>query len=431
MNEISPPEAAPVLEPPAVPSDVTFPSSVRFLGEEKEFWRLLTRGAGLLLITLGIYRFWLATDVRRHLWNNTEVAGDMLEYIGTARELLIGFLIAIALLVPIYAVFYAGALAPGVVAQAASVMAFAVLALLSQFAVYRARRYRLTRTVYRGIRFHQTGSAWRYAICAIFWWGLIGLTLGLAYPWAQASLERFKVRNTFYGNLQGQFVGSGTRLFFRGIVFWLLIVGPLMLGLIVAVGAVDWNALGEAFRRGSREAFRGAEAAGAASAAAFATLAISWSVLAIAVLYPAFQAMVLRWWISGLRFGELTVTSHLRTAAVYGLYWRFVWISLVFGIVFMIVAGIGAGVVYLIGSTGTSSASRELAQTFILIGIYVIAALGYSVIYQATVKLRLWKNGFESVELDNIEVLATVKAAGASGSAVGEGFADALNVGGI
>ena len=426
MNDVNPFEAAPV-EPPELPP----PNGVRFLGVEKDFWRLLTRGAALLLITLGIYRFWLATDVRRYLWNNTEIAGDTLEYIGTARELLIGFLIAIALLVPIYAVFYVGALAQGVLGQIASSFAFLALALLGQFAVYRARRYRLTRTVYRGIRFHQTGSAWRYAICAIFWWGMIAITLGLAYPWAQASLERFKIRNTFYGDLQGQFAGSGTRLFLRGFLFWLLVVGPLLIGLIIAIGAVDWNAVAEAFRRGSREGLRGAESAGAATAVGLVVLALTWSTLAIALLYPAFQAMVLRWWISGLRFGALTVTSHLRTGTVYGLYWRFVWISFVFGIVFSIIAGIAVGVIVGIGALGGSSAPKELAQTIIGIGTYVIAALGYSTIYQATVRLRLWKHGFESIEFAHVEVLDRVKAAPASATAVGEGFADALNVGGI
>src|SRR5438105_4773434 len=175
------------------------PNGGRFSGNERAFWRLVIRGAVLLLLTLGIYRFWLATDVRRFLWSNTEIAGDGLEYIGTARELLLGFLIAIALLVPINVLFFLGAFAKGTVGQLSGTVGFMALALLGQFAVYRARRYRLTRTVYRGLRFHQTGSAWRYAVCALFWWGMIILTLGLAYPFAQASLERFKVGHTFYG----------------------------------------------------------------------------------------------------------------------------------------------------------------------------------------------------------------------------------------
>src|SRR5262245_23169515 len=70
---------------------------VRFLGQRRAYWRLLIRGAALLMCTLGIYRFWLATDVRRFLWSNTEIAGEPLEYTGTAFELLLGFLIAIAI----------------------------------------------------------------------------------------------------------------------------------------------------------------------------------------------------------------------------------------------------------------------------------------------------------------------------------------------
>src|SRR6476620_3699334 len=215
MNDASP-FAAPALETP-VP-----PNGARFLGDERVFWRLLIRGAFLLLVSLGIYRFWLATDVRRFLWSNTEIAGDGLEYIGTARELLLGFLIAMALLVPLNIVFFLSEFGSGWLSQMSGLLALIVLALLGQFAVYRARRYRLTRTVYRGIRFNQSGSAWRYAVCAIFWWAMIALTLGLAYPFAQASLERFKLRNTWYGDLQGHFAGSGTRLFFRGVSLWIV-----------------------------------------------------------------------------------------------------------------------------------------------------------------------------------------------------------------
>src|SRR5947209_13292089 len=214
---------------------------VDFRGDGGRFWRLLARGAVLLMFTLGIYRFWLTTDVRRFLWSNTELAGESFEYTGTARELLLGFLIAIAILVPLYAMFFLLALGLGSLGQLANLIALVVLTLLGQYAVYRARRYRLTRTVYRGVRFHQTGSAWRYAVCALFWWIATALTFGLAYPFAQARLEHFKLSNTFFGDLPGRFDGSALRLLMRGIPLWFAAVVPLTFGLVATVTAVDWR----------------------------------------------------------------------------------------------------------------------------------------------------------------------------------------------
>ena len=190
---------------------------VRFLGQRRSYWRLLIRGAALLMITLGIYRFWLVTDVRRFLWSNTEIAGEALEYTGTALELLLGFLVAIALLIPIYAGFFLAALDLGLLGKLSGVLAFAALGVLGQYAIYRARRYRLTRTIYRGLRFHQTGSTWSYAFRATLWWIVTVLTVGLAYPFQIANLERYKMRNTFYGDLGGRFEASGLALFFRGL----------------------------------------------------------------------------------------------------------------------------------------------------------------------------------------------------------------------
>ncbi len=425
MTATNPFDAAPPADELTAP-----PNGARFTGSERVFWRLLTRGAVLLAVTLGIYRFWLATDVRRFLWSNTEIAGDGLEYIGTARELLIGFLIAIALLVPLNVALFLAAFSGGTVGQMAGMLAFMALAALGQFAVYRARRYRLARTVYRGIRFHQAGSAWRYAVCAIFWWGMIGLTLGLAYPWAQASLERFKLGNTFYGDLQGAFTGSGTRLFFRGVLLWIVAVVPFIFGLIVALGGVDWNAVGQAVQRGGDVAGR-LESANVGGAIVIAILSFSWTVLAVALLYPVFQAMVLRWWISGLRFGDLAVTSRLSMRTVYGIYARFAW----YAFLAALVAGAGTAIGFLAvglleNAVGKGTAS-EIVTTVMLIATYVIVALAYSTIYQATVKFRLWKHGFETIELAQIDVLDRVKATAARGSPVGEGLADALNVGGI
>src|SRR3984957_17234524 len=88
------------LPPPPVPGEVSFS------GDRGQFRRLVTRGAALELITFGFYRFWLATDTPRHLWSHPPSGGNAAEYTGRARELLIGFLFAIAILMPIYLAYF-------------------------------------------------------------------------------------------------------------------------------------------------------------------------------------------------------------------------------------------------------------------------------------------------------------------------------------
>ena len=47
------------------------------------------------VLTLTLFRFWARTIVRRHLWGETTIGGEPLEYTGKGSELLVGFLIAI------------------------------------------------------------------------------------------------------------------------------------------------------------------------------------------------------------------------------------------------------------------------------------------------------------------------------------------------
>jgi uncharacterized membrane protein YjgN (DUF898 family) len=402
--------------------------AVRFLGDSVAYWRLLVRGAVLLMFTLGIYRFWLTTDIRRFLWTNTEVLGHTLEYSGTARELLLGFLIAIAILVPLYTAFFVVALSSGTIGELSGLLSFLLLAVLGQYAIYRARRYRLTRTVYRGVRFHQAGSAWRYAACAMFWWTLVVLTLGLAYPFAQSQLERFKMRNTFFGNLPGRFEGAGFPLFARGFLMWFLAVVPSTVGLVATVSAVDWTTLAAPGR--SDDALSWIEASGLANAIVYAVVTGGWLLLSMVILYPIFQAMVLRWWASGLRFGDVVVTSRLRTAEVFGVYGRFLWYAFLFTFVVLVLAVLAAYAVPSVFKDDHTTLS-EIVATAALVAAYVISALGYSTIYQATVRLGLWRCVVESLDIAGAAALERVSAAGEPSSPVGEGLADALNVGGM
>ena len=180
------------------------------------------RGALLELVTLGFYRFWLATDMRRHLWSHTSVGGDAPEYTGTAKELLIGFLVALAILAPVYLAYFFIGIEAELYQAFASVPLVLFFYLFYQFAMYRARRYRLSRTIWRGVRFWMKGSGWSYAWRAGLWMLLVIVTLGLALPWCQAALERYKMRNSFYGDLAGRFEGTGGGLFKQ--VWWLWLV---------------------------------------------------------------------------------------------------------------------------------------------------------------------------------------------------------------
>jgi hypothetical protein len=67
----------------------------------------------------------------------------------------------------------------------------------------------------------------------------------------------------------------------------------------------------------------------------------------------------------------------------------------------------------------------------ITVGLYVVIALGASTIHQVVVTFAMWRLGAQSADLSGADALDCVRASGAPSSALGEGLADALGVGGI
>ena len=416
----------------AAEASIASAGAVQFLGKETAYWRLRIKGAALLLLTLGLYRFWFATDVRRFLWANTEIAGDTLEYTGLATELLVGFLFAIAILVPLYTVFAIGALELTPRSSVVVIAGLLVVTLLGEFALYRARRYRLTRTVFRGVQFDQHGAAWRYAIYALFWWGLAVITLGLAYPWAQASLQHFKMKHTCYGDLEGAFVGTGAALFVRGFPMWLAVVGPIAFALFALATLIDWNTLNTAVAQGDQATLAFIEtSSGFRRAVGIAFLCLALAAVTAVLLYPLFQTVSLRWWISGLRFGDVAVTSRLKTGQVYRVYLRFFLFLFLLTLATAVAGGVCLFIVSELVGPRHDSALAELLATIITVGLYVVIALGASTVHQVVVTFALWRLSLQSAEMSGVEALDSVRAAGLPSSALGEGLADALGVGGI
>jgi uncharacterized membrane protein YjgN (DUF898 family) len=189
----------------------------------------MSLGIGLLnVITLSFYRFWGSTRLRRYFWSHVSYDGAPLEYVGRGSELFVGFLIAIAILIPILVAYsllsvFLASLDPGlqIVLQFAQLL---VLYYLIYVALYRARRYRLTRTLWRGIRCGQTGSSLGYALRGTMYGFLSLITLGLAVPFQNARLFNFRMNHTWYGNQSFRCEAKAGPLFKRWLITWLLFV---------------------------------------------------------------------------------------------------------------------------------------------------------------------------------------------------------------
>ena len=154
--------------------------------------------------TLSVFRFWGRTRVRRLLWGGTTVLGDPVEYTGTGKELFLGFLIVmVTVYLPIVgALSWAQLLIQGqdplgpVIATALYVL----IGFLASVGLYRARRYQLSRTVWRGIRGGQGGQAWRFGLMGLVVAVAVPATLGWALPWGEMWLARYKLRHTRFGD---------------------------------------------------------------------------------------------------------------------------------------------------------------------------------------------------------------------------------------
>ena len=280
-------------------------AAIRFTGEDGVFRRLITRGALLELVTFGFYRFWLVTDIRRHLWSNTEVDGDALEYTGRGKELLLGFLFALAVLLPVFLLYFLTGLWLERFKAFASVPLYIALFAFGQFATFRARRYRLTRTIWRGIRFWMTGSGLSYVWRSMAW-GVVALaTLGFAYPWRVAALERYKMEHTHFGSLQARFMGTGLDLFKKIWLIWLAGLVPIAL--------LCGGALAAAF----------SDQLASFTGLTVGSIGKGWSILAMVLggisllrlpfLHAARVGAQWRWWTGNLRIGGTDSVSVLES----------------------------------------------------------------------------------------------------------------------
>jgi uncharacterized membrane protein YjgN (DUF898 family) len=210
-------------------------------GRHVPFAKIVAVNALYQMLTGMIFRFWARTRERQYLWSHVRLGGDRLEYTGTGLELFLGFLIVMAIVMfPVIGGFTLVMVLFGdepVIFGVVYALYILVVVFLMYVAIYRARRYRLTRTLWRGIRGTLTGSSVKYALAAMGYTVVAMLTLGLASPVMRIGLVRREIENMHLGSRPFTFHGKIGDLFRLWILPWLSL--PLLLAVLFASGMYD------------------------------------------------------------------------------------------------------------------------------------------------------------------------------------------------
>ncbi len=176
-----------------------------FTGEAAEMWPIIFKNLVFNILTLSLYRFWARTNVRRYIWENTKFKGDPLEYTGEGGELFKGFLIVLLFVfLPLIglAVWAQLLIAKGNAGLGASLLFGVYMSFLwlVPLGIYKAHKYRLSRTRWRGIRGALEGSGTGYAWSSFGYFFLIGITGGLAFPFVENALWKKMINKTSFGD---------------------------------------------------------------------------------------------------------------------------------------------------------------------------------------------------------------------------------------
>ncbi len=169
----------------------------------------------LTILTLGAYHFWAKAKIRRYLFSHTAFAGDRFAYHGTGKELYQGFLKAMLVFgIPYFSLGAAHTFLtlPPSVDPFLQAMAGLVLFLYVPVAIVNARRYRCTRTSWRGIRFSFRGRTVDFLKLYFKGWLFTVLSLGTYYPYFHTQRQAFLHSHTYFGNQRFHFTGHGSGL---------------------------------------------------------------------------------------------------------------------------------------------------------------------------------------------------------------------------
>lgn len=303
-----------------------------FHGNWREYAPIAFTNLLLIIVTLGIYRFWATTRTRRYLWSRTRFIDEHLEWTGTGLELLIGFLLVLALFgIPfIFLQFGMQAMIFQGYAAEAGLLALAAVAFifyLGGVARFRMLRYRLSRTWWHGIRGGADDKGWGYGWSYVWRYLLSFIALYLPVPWAMMALWNQRWSKMSFGPFGFESNAQAAPVYGRFLLFYLL---PILFAVLFFGAAAS-------LMEGGSLLPRPGEAPDPSLFGAFILL-ILLLYAALGLVALVFYAKFFRVAIGGLSLSTLDFHFDARTKD---------WFKLILGDIALVILTLGIGAIFL------------------------------------------------------------------------------------
>lgn len=306
-------------------------SAFGFDGSWQEFAKIALPNLLLTIVTLGIYRFWATTRERKYLWSHSRFVDERLEWTGTGKELFVGFLLVAAILgIPFTIIQFIaqGLIFRGMVEWVGAMTAVLFIGgfYLTGLARFRALRYRLSRTRWRGIRGGSDDQGFTYGL-SYMWKTFVGyLPAGLMIPWSMTSLWNERMGKMSFGPTTFEAHADPGNVFARFLLFYL---API----IFFVGGIIAAATGALAGYGV-----GGEQGAAIGGFAMILGLVLFFYIGLGLIAVAFYAKFYREVIGTTTWGDLTFSFEASTMD---------WIKLLLGDALLVVLTLGVGFVFL------------------------------------------------------------------------------------
>jgi len=202
---------------------------ISFRGDSKTLFKIWIINLLLTVCTLGIYYPWARANMKKYLYSSTYLDDYSFDFHGTGKQMFIGlvkflviFLLAFSVL-KIIATFIPENIEQDIFLRRLFNLAILIpyMPILALF-IHGVRKYRMSRTSYRGIRFGYRGKK-KLLVLLFLENSLITLaTFGIYYPWFANNVRKYVYSKARFGNIKLSFSGNSSDYADIIILGWVL-----------------------------------------------------------------------------------------------------------------------------------------------------------------------------------------------------------------